>query len=114
MLLQPITPAQTPQAKRAEDRVLTIDLARLDDTDALYLIDLISTALNDPDPITDACQTVAFDMAGGVREEPFGPDRFDVADSIYPQTSGALEWDRFARQRDDHLRRFGFLKGGFQ
>ncbi len=97
------------QPIRKAPRLVRFDLNKIDPTDALYLIDLVSEALDDPDPITNACQSVAFQIAGDVPEVPFGPDTHEAADAIYPQAGGELTWREFHKQRDEHLRRFGML-----
>jgi hypothetical protein len=89
-------------------RTVTVDLDRLDQTEALYLIDLISEALDDPDPITSALSEVAWDIVD------CRTGRFEAADELYPQCDGIWTPDERARlvaTRDAYLRRFGILGG---
>lgn len=103
------------QLRIPSPRIVSFDVDALTETDALYLIDLLSDALTDPDPITNALSQVAYDIADASDHVRGETSTFDAADALYPQTEGiwtAQDRHRLAATRNAYLRRFGMMVGG--
>lgn len=92
---------------------LTINLDTATEIDVLYAIDKLSRLLSDPDPITAALAAVAYDIADTMEPRASWMRTAALAEQLYPQTEGIwtpLDSQHLAAKRDEHLRRFGFLK----
>jgi hypothetical protein len=93
-------------------RMITFDPDALDEIDALYLVDLLNNVLAQ-DGITEALEKAAWELAEHEDDARGETSTFDLADRIYPQVSGIWTEDdshRLTSKRNEHLRRFGFLK----